>query len=91
MTSASQRHTEPDSLWLIDERERVGDGHLTWRLVDGSGTTIVEVRSMPAGLSPVRGVPGGLAVGTPDGTLVYDLEQDLLVDNPVGQAARVQT
>lgn len=44
---------------------------------------------MPAGLMPVRGVPGGLAVDTPNGTLVYELERDRLVDNPVGPQARL--
>lgn len=44
---------------------------------------------MPAGLFPVRGVPGGLAVDAPNGTMMYDLEQDRLVDNPVGRDARV--
>lgn len=81
---------EPDALWLIDyDGGRVGSGPSTWTLVDVSGVATAEVASMPAGLVPVRGVPGGLAVDAPNGTLVYDLEQDRLVDNPVGRDARV--
>ena len=81
---------EPDALWLIDyDGGRVGTGTSTWTLVDVSGSAMAEVSSMPGGLVPVRGVPGGLAVDAPNGTLVYDLEQDQLVDNPVRQDARV--
>jgi hypothetical protein len=81
---------EPDALWLIDYHGGgVGTGHSTWTLVDASGTAMAEVSSMPVGLFPVRGVPGGLAVEAPNGTVVYDLEQDRLVDNPVGPDAWV--
>ena len=83
-------HAKPDALWLIDyEGGRIGSGASTWTLIDASGTELAEVSSMPAGLLPDRGVPGGLAVDAPNGTLVYDLEQGRLVDNPVDGAARV--
>ncbi|MFN2344426.1 MAG: hypothetical protein ABR616_01755 [Dermatophilaceae bacterium] len=91
--------TAPDALWLIDyDSVRVGTGSSpptvvpggtsTWTLIDPSGNELVTVPS-PAGLFPVRGVPGGLAVDSPNGTLVYDLQQDRLVDNPVGASAHV--
>ena len=81
---------EPDALWLIDyEGGSIGTGTSRWTLVDPSGTELAVVASAPAGLLPVRGVPGGLAVDGPDGTLVYDLGQDGLIDTPVGPSARV--
>lgn len=83
-------HAEPDALWLIDyEGGRIGTGTSTWTLIDPSGTELAEVSSMPAGLLPVRGVPGGLAVHTPEGTMVYDLAQDRLVESPAGRDTRV--
>lgn len=91
---------EPDALWLVDyENVRVGTGSSpptlafggisTWTLIDPSGNERVTVPSAPAGLFPVRGVPGGLAVDSPNGILVYDLQQERLVDNPVGASAHV--
>ena len=84
-------HAEPDALWLIDyEGGRVGTGASTWTLIDPSGNDIAAVSSAPAGLLPVRGVPGGLVVSSPGGTLlIYDLEQDRLVANPIGESARL--
>lgn len=83
-------HADPQAVWLIDYAGGgVGVGSSTWTLVDAAGTELVIVPSVPAGLIPVRGVPGGLVVATPNGTLVYDLEQDRLVDTPIGSTARV--
>lgn len=78
---------EPDRLWLIHDDGGDGgapgpaDGLGTWTLVDASGATIAAI-DVPAGdLRPIRGVPGGLAVRGPDGSLLkYDLEQGRLVD-----------
>lgn len=84
-------HSEPGSLWLVDYADgEIGTGDSTWTLTDPSGAALVAVESAPAGLVPVRGVPGGLAVEAPNGSLlVYDLEQERLVDNPIGDTARL--
>lgn len=52
----------PDRLWLVDEREGPsGSQRELWRLVDPSGRVLYEHEGA-AGLTAVRGVPGGLAV-----------------------------
>lgn len=77
---------EPDRLWLVhddggDEGGGLADGIGTWTLVDASGATIAAIDVPVGDLRPVRGVPGGLAVRDPDGSLLkYDLEQGQLVD-----------
>ena len=83
-------HVGTESLWLVDYAgRRVGQGTSTWTLIDASGEELAEVPTVPAGLLPVRGVPGGLAVQSDDGLLIYDLEQQRLVANPTGSSARL--
>lgn len=83
-------HADPEAVWLIDYAGAgVGVGTSSWTLVDTVGTELAMVPSAPAGLLPVRGVPGGLVVSTPNGTLVYDLAEDRFVDTPLGSTARV--
>lgn len=71
---------EPDQLWLIDDAS-AGGPRPTWTLIDASRQVLAEVDVPAAGLTPVRGVPGGLAVQDPDGVLLrYDLGRGELVD-----------
>lgn len=83
-------HADPQAVWLIDyEGGSLATGTSTWTLVDATGTELVTVRSVPGGLTPVRGVPDGLVVATPNGTLVYDLDEERFIDTPIGESARV--
>jgi hypothetical protein len=74
-------HHDNTMLWLVDwTGGRIGEGEQTWMLIDGSGDVLAEVEA-PADLSPIRGVPGGLAVMALDGSLMrYHLERNEIVD-----------
>jgi hypothetical protein len=78
----------PDQLWLIDDRGGgVGQGGSTWTLVDAAGDRVAQVQG--EGLEPVRGVPGGMAVRSPDGGLLrYDVATERLTDFSGDEEAR---
>lgn len=63
----------PDHLWLIDDPGGPADDRPpTWTLVSDTGAVLHRAIGQ-LGMTPVRGVPGGLALATEHGLKVYDV------------------
>lgn len=65
---------EPDRVWLVMyPGRRIGESTPTHRLIDLSGTVLVETQGLdPETSTPAIGIPGGLAYEGPDGVVLWD-------------------
>lgn len=68
--------SEPGEVWTITwEEGRINAGAATLQRVRVDGTVVFTSTTFdPANLEPIIGVPGGVAVNTPEGVAVWDAE-----------------